>query len=197
MMRLDAIAQRPAKEVMARFLEDMTKAAQRTYPGWHKLLADGVGEHAPDGGVLHQYLLEHPPLDDYFFAAVAALEGAKIRRYLPPDQASELLAELAEQADAAAGRTDRVVSDFVFFVMGRIDLEAGVERMKMPYDEAVKALLQKIGVEADEATRPLMNDLAFRHQLGEPLALGIPAWWKAFAKALDRGARAQAKSAVG
>jgi hypothetical protein len=149
-------------------------------------LADGIADHAPEGSVLHQYLLEHPPLDDYYFAAVVGLEAAKIRRHLPPDRASEVLTEVAEQVDRAAGRPDRVVSDFAFFVMGRIDLEAGVERMKMPYDEAVKALLQKIGLEADEITRPLMDDLAFRHQLGEPLALGIPAWWKKFAQARAR-----------
>lgn len=186
MPRLDALARRPAKDIVARFLADMTTAARRIYPGWRKLLADAVADHAPEGSVLHQYLLEHPPLDDYFFAAVTAIEAATIRRHLAPDGAGELLTEVAEQVDAAAGRTDRVVSDFVFFVIGRIDLEAGVERMKMPHDEAVKAILQKIGVEADEATRPLMNDLAFRRQLGELLALGIPAWWKAFAKALDR-----------
>jgi hypothetical protein len=189
MMRLDAYVAAPTKDIVTRFLGDMAKAAQRSYPIWRKLLTDGIADHAPEGSVLHQYLTEHPPLDDYYFAAVVALEAAAIRRYLAPDRASEMLTEVAAQVDAAAGRPDRVVSDFVFFVMGRIDLETGVERMRMPYDEAVKAILHKIGLAADEATLPLMHDLAFRHQLGEPLALGVPSWWKAYAKALERADR--------
>jgi len=76
-----------------------------------------------------------------------------------------------------------VVSDFVFFAVGRIDLETGVERMRMPYDLVVLMLLEKIGIGTSASTRPLLFDFVFKHDLGEPLARGIPNWWKHFASA--------------
>ena len=82
--------------------------------------------------------------------------------------------------DAAAGRHDRVVSDLVFLMLGRIDLRTGVDLMKTPYDKVVKTILQHVGINKIEATQDLMRDKVFRHLLGEPLATGIQQWWKAF-----------------
>jgi len=52
--------------------------------------------------------------------------------------------------------------------------------MKAPYDKVVKLILQQVGVHRIEATKPLMRDKGFRHLLGEPLALNVPQWWRAF-----------------
>ncbi|MDX2224775.1 MAG: hypothetical protein SFV21_18625 [Rhodospirillaceae bacterium] len=177
-----------SEETIAQFLSDMLTVTRKTYPVWSERLYQGYAECFGDRPERAKETLDALPLEDLYFAGVVAMEAAKIRTFMAPDQASELLAELATQVDAFAGRPDRLVSDLVFFIVGRIDLETGVEQMRMPYDLVVKLLLQKIGVEASETTRELMNDVVFRHNLGEPLARGVPAWWKAFAASFIVGA---------
>ena len=167
------------KAAVARFLKHMAAAAARTFPVWEKTLVEGLEDCAPTYDMRHA-LIETHPLDDYYFAGTIALEAAKIRRLFAPDDASELLSLIAEQVDAAAGRTDRVVSDLVFFIIGRLEQAAHVDRQKMPHDEVVKALLQKLGVERTEKTKHLIRTVLYRHQLGEPLALGVPQWWQLF-----------------
>jgi hypothetical protein len=175
--------------VVAEFLRDMTNVAKRTFPRWTELYLGGLTEIAPAGSELHRQFADAQPLDDLYFATVVALESARVRRYLDPQLASDILAEIAVQVDAAAGRHDRVVSDLVFVVVGRIESELRMESMTMPYDVAIHALLDRIGLPNDSVTRALMTDLAFRHALGEPLARGVPPWWKKFAarqKALSK-----------
>jgi hypothetical protein len=198
MTRVDHAIPSPPAAVIATFLADMAAASERTFPAWKELLVDGIAEPAPEGGALYDQIIVHQPLEDFYFAGVVALEAVKIRRYLGPNNASELLAALADQIDHAAGRNDRAVSDLVFFMIGRVELETGVELMTMPYDKIVEMILRRIGLDQHEATRTLMDDFAFRHCLGEPLALGVPQYWKAFTAKLKRDARhnAQTKSAA-
>lgn len=167
------------KAVVARFLKDMAKVAKRTFPAWHKTLTAGL-EDCPLNYDQRRAVLDVHPLDDYYFAGVVALEAAKIRALFAPDEASELLSLLAEQIDAAADRSDRVVSDTAFFIISRLELVAGIDNQKMPYDQVVKAILQRLGIDKIEATHHLMTDTLYRHTLGEPLALNVPQWWKAF-----------------
>jgi hypothetical protein len=42
-----------------------------------------------------------------------------------------------------------------------------------------------MGVDKAEPTKHLMRDIYYRHNLGEPLALGVPQWWKAFAERFE------------
>lgn len=168
-----------AREAVRHFLNEMTLVAARTYPAWNRLLNDGLAECAL-GYDERRGLLEVHPIDDYYFAAVVALEAVKLRSLYTPAEAAELLSEIGEQVDVAAGRQDRVVSDLVFALVGRITLGAGVDKMKTPYDMVVKSLLQHLGFNKVEATKNLLRDVGFRHMLGEPLALGVPQWWKAF-----------------
>ncbi len=168
-----------AKDAVRHFLTAMMGVSARLYPGWQKLLNDALAECDLTFDE-RRNLFEMHPIDDYFFAAVVALETAKLRGLYSPEEATELLGEIGAQVDARADRTDRVVSDLVFLMLGRIDLGAGMERMKAPYDKAVKTVLQHIGVGRIPATRKLLGDVALRHMLGEPLALGVPQWWKSF-----------------
>lgn len=161
------------------FLSEMASVAARTYPAWSKLLDTALGECALSFDE-RRGLFEMHPMDDYYFAGVVALECARMRGHYGVIEAAEILGEVGEQVDARAGRQDRVVSDLVFFIMGKIELGSGVDRMKAPYDKVVKALLQHLGVDKVESTSVLMRDKALRHLLGEPLALGVPQWWKAF-----------------
>jgi hypothetical protein len=168
-----------AKDAVANFLTAMLGVTARIYPGWQRLLNDALADCALNFDE-RRNLFEMHPVDDYFFAAVVALETAKLRGLYTPEESAELLGEIGAQVDARAGRMDRIVSDLVFLMLGRIDLGAGMERMKAPYDKAVKTVLQQMGVTKIPAARGLLGDVGLRHMLGEPLALGVPQWWKAF-----------------
>jgi hypothetical protein len=180
MLGIDAQANAAeAREAVRYFLNEMTLVAARTFPAWNRLLDDGLAECSLNYDE-RRGLLEVHPIDDYYFAAVVALEAAKLRSIYKPAEAAELLSEIGEQVDTAAGRQDRVVSDLVFALVGRITLGAGIDKMKTPYDLVVKSLLQHLGFGKVESTKKLLRDVGFRHMLGEPLARGIPQWWKAF-----------------
>jgi hypothetical protein len=194
MRRVKALATDTPAGVINRFLTDMSAVAQRSFPIWHELYIDGLSEAAPKGSARHDQFVCHQPLDDFYFAGIVAFEASKIRRYLDAESASELLSELAIQVDRAAHRPDRVVSNLVFFIIGRIELESGLDVLTMPYDKVNQIILQHIGLEQNEATRPLMADFAFRHSLGEPIARGVPAWWKAYAAQIKREAAAAKQS---
>jgi hypothetical protein len=161
------------------FLAEMQAAAARTYPTWSKLLDNAFSECALSFDE-RRSLFEMHPMDDYYFAGVVALECARMRGQYGALEASEILGEVGDQVDAVAGRRDRVVSDLVFFILGCIELGASVDRMKVPHDKVVKAILKHLGVHKIESTAVLMRDKALRHLLGEPLAVGVPRWWKSF-----------------
>jgi hypothetical protein len=179
-----------ATEVIADFLSKMSVAARKTYPAWQKLLTDGISDVAPEGSALYCQLIEYQPVEDFYFAGVVALEGAKIQKHLEPKLARKLMAELAVQVDRSSGRPDRAVSDFVWSIISRIQVETGTNVLTMPYDKVVQLLLIRIGLPNHEATQSLMSDFAFRHSLGEPLALGVPDFWKKFAAKIKRQAEA-------
>lgn len=181
-MSIGATAVKPsveARTAVARFLKHMLSAAHKTFPAWQKKLIEGFDDCKLPYDTQYALVDAHP-LDDYYFAGVVALEAAKIRRLFAPDEASELLSLIGEQVDAVAERNDRLVSDMVFFMVGRLEQAAHTDKQKMPHDEVVKALLQKLGVDRTEATVHLMREILYRHELGEPLALGVPQWWQMF-----------------
>ncbi|MGE4061746.1 MAG: hypothetical protein AB7E79_00100 [Rhodospirillaceae bacterium] len=181
-MSIGATAVKPvveAKAAVERFLETMEGAAKKTFPAWQKKLIEGLDDCDLSYDVQHA-LIDGHPIDDYYYAGAVALEAAKIRRLFAPDEASELLSLIGEQVDAAAGRSDRLVSDLTFFIIGRLDQAALVDKHKLPHDQVVKALLQKLGIDRTEETMHLMREVLYRHELGEPLALGVPQWWQLF-----------------
>lgn len=168
-----------AQLAVSYFLKEMNAAAARTYPSWSRLLDSAFSECALNFDE-RRALFEVHPIDDYYFAGVVALECARMRGFYNELEVSEILGEVGEQVDTAAGRQDRVVSDLVFYIMGKVELGSGIDRMKAPHDKVVKAILHHIGVNKVESTSALLRDKALRHQLGEPLAVGVPQWWKAF-----------------
>ncbi len=181
-MSIGATAVKPTvepKAAVARFLKHMADAARKTFPAWQKRLIGGLDDCKLSYDTQYALIDAHP-IEDYYFAGVVALEAAKIRRLFAPDEASELLSLIAEQVDAVAERKDRLVSDLLFFMVGRVEQAAHVDQQKMPHDEVVRALLQKMGVDRSEETMHLMRAILYRHELGEPLALGVPQWWQMF-----------------
>ena len=167
------------KVAIAGFLRDLANITARTFPAWEKALTSGIADNLLDYDQ-RRAVLEIHPLDDYYFAAAVAMEAGKIRSLFAPDEAAELLSELAEQIDAKADRTDRVVSDVAFFMISRVEIAADIDKQKTPHDQVMKVILQRLGIHKVEATKHLMDDLLYRHTLGEPLALGVPEWWRAF-----------------
>ncbi len=167
------------KDAVAHFLREMEAVAARTYPKWSGTLNARLSECALRFEDQHEIVDRHPT-DDYYFAGVVALEAARMRGLYPPLEADQILGEIGEQVDKVAGRKDRVVSDLVFYILGRIELGAGIDRMKTPHDKAVKAILEHMGFKKNDITREIMSDAGFRHLLGEPLAVWVPRWWHAF-----------------
>jgi hypothetical protein len=167
-----------ARQAVEAFLKAMKSTAAATFPGWRQILTDGLAECDLDHDTRRAVLDQHP-LDDYYFAAVVGMEAAKIRMLFGPEDATELLAQVAEQVDRAAGRPDRLVSDLVFDVISEIELVASHPH-KLPHDHAIKVLLHRMRIDSTGPTRCLMGDVLFRHQLGEPLARSVPQWWMPF-----------------
>ena len=167
------------KDAVAHFLREMEAVAARTYPKWSGTLNARLSECSLRFEDQHAIIDRHPT-DDYYFAGVVALEAARMRGIYPPQEADQILGEIGDQVDRVAGRKDRVVSDLVFYILGRIELGAGVDRMKTPHDKAVKAILEHMGFKKNDTTREIMTDAGFRHLLGEPLAVWVPRWWQAF-----------------
>ncbi len=170
-----------ARKAVEQFLADMSTVAKRTFPRWHATLAEGI-EGCPIDAETRRGVLDVHPLDDYYFAGVVALEASKIRQLFNTEEAKEILGQIGDQVDVAAGRSDRVVSDLVFSIAGRVETIMNTEKEKMPYDQVVKAILQRIGVDKVEATEHLMTEALYRHTLGEPLARGVPQWWSTYRK---------------
>ncbi len=181
---MSATPYRPRPEIdpkvaVSRFLKDIKKAADKTFPRWQDILVEGI-EECPLSYDMRRTIFDIHPIDDYYFAGAVALEAAKIRPLFPAEDASELLSLIAEGVDVMAGRTDRAVSDLVFFIIGRIETAAAADSQKKAYDQVVKVILQRIGLDSIEATAHLVTQALYRHALGEPLALGVPNWWTAF-----------------
>lgn len=171
--------QAEARTAVKRFLADMKKAAAKTFPQWEETLTEGIGECSLTYDN-RRAIFDIHPIDDYYFAGAVALQAARIRPLFPAPEADELLSLIADTVDAAADRTDRVVSDLVFFIVGRIETVAAADCHKKAYDQVVKVILQRLGLDGIEATGHLVTQPLFRHALGEPLALGIPDWWTRF-----------------
>lgn len=181
-MSIGATAVKPTVEVrtaVANFLKHMAAAARATFPAWQKKLLEGLDDCALSYDTQHALVDAHP-IDDYYYAGVVALEAAKVRRLFATEEANELLAAIGEHVDAAAERQDRLVSDLVFFIIGRLEQAAAAAHQSQPHDEVVRALLQRLGVDRSEETMHLMRAVLYRHELGEPLALGVPQWWQVF-----------------
>ena len=62
----------------------------------------------------------------------------------------------------------------------------------MTYDQVVKAILLRLGIDKVKAAEHLMSDTLYRDTLGEPLALGIPQWWQTFKPKCSVGREAAA-----
>jgi hypothetical protein len=172
------------EDAVARFLQAMSGVANRTFPEWRKRLVTEIEECCRDFE-MRRTLLDMHPLDDYYFAGVVALEASRIRRLFHPMDGDELMSSIGSSISAVANRSDRLVPDVMFSIVARIAVSAGVDKFKRDYDQVGRVILERMGVDKAEPTKHLMRDIYYRHNLGEPLALGVPRWWKAFAERFE------------
>ena len=162
------------------FLAAMSKAATTTFPAWHDVLKSAIDERKLPYDI-RRAAFEIQPVADYHLAGVVGLEAARIRALFPTEIAHELLAQIAGTVDALAQRSDRLVSAVVFDVIGDVSLLQSWQH-RLPHDEVVRIILERMGWTGMPEMQPLFGDILFRHQLGEPLARGVPQWWAAFDK---------------
>lgn len=176
--RLDPLLAITPATAIGKFLVDMRILSERAWRPWNKALLSALTECALPARA-RRVILDLNPIEDFFFAGVVAQQAARIRDLYPFAVAEALMRELALQADGAVGRGDNAVSSLAFIILGRIRKARAVENFR-DHDQAVEAILERIGVGRDSATAGIMDSLPVRHKLAEPLALAAPPWWDSF-----------------
>ncbi|MGE3335019.1 MAG: hypothetical protein AB7I36_15345 [Rhodospirillaceae bacterium] len=161
-----------------KFLVDMRLTAERSYRCWKDALEAGFAK-TPLAPADRAALLKPHPLEDYFYAGLIGLQAAAVRESFTPTVAEALLRQVALQVDDAVGRGDRIVSNMVFIIFGRIRKNAGLGLKTRPEDVVTDVILERLSIDRMKATRHLMHDPRYRHALTAPL-ITRPIWWKAF-----------------
>ncbi|MCA0201423.1 MAG: hypothetical protein LCH56_11380 [Proteobacteria bacterium] len=161
-----------------KFLVDMRLTAERSFRSW-KLAVDAGFAKTNLAPADRTALLKPHPLEDYFYAGLIGLQAAAVRERFTPTVAEALLRQVALQVDDAVGRDDRIVSNMVFIMFGRIRKNADLDLKARPEDVVTDAILERLAIDRMKATSHLMHDPRYRHALTAPL-IARPVWWKAF-----------------
>jgi hypothetical protein len=161
-----------------KFLVDMRLAAERSYRSWKEALESGFSKTSLAPADRAELLQPHP-LEDYFYAGLIGLQAATVRESFTPTVAEALLRQVALQVDEAAGRGDRMVSNMVFIIFGRIRKNADLGLKARPEDVVTDVILERLAIDRMKATSLLMLDPRYRHALTAPL-ITRPVWWTAF-----------------
>lgn len=161
-----------------KFLVDMRLTAERSYGAWKQVLDDGFAK-TPLTPADRRDLLKPHPLEDYFYAGLIGLQAAAVRECFSPTIAEALLRQVALKVDEATGRSDRIVSNMVFIIFGRIRKNGDLGLHVAPQDVVTDVILERLAIDRMKGTRHLMSDPAFRRALNGPLSKRA-IWWNAF-----------------
>jgi hypothetical protein len=161
-----------------KFLVDMRLAGERSYRSWKQALDAGFAKTSFSPADRLDLLKPHP-LEDYFFAGLVGLQAAAVRECFPPTVAEALLRQVALQVDDAAGRSDRIVSNLVFIIFGRIRKNKTLGFGIAPSEVVTDVILERLAVDRMKATRHLMGDADYRLSLRAPVE-SRDIWWRAF-----------------
>lgn len=167
-----------AREAVKRFLYDVVDVVEKTYPVWEKRLESFI-EDTSMAYEDKRRMIEVNPLRHYYYAAIVAIEASKIRSLYPAEMAEDLLADINDLIDKLAGRSDQMVSDLVFDLMQRLRVTE-MDDTKKAHDIAMKRIAELLQLTTLEATKDLTSDVVFRQEMGQPLAVSVRHWWKAF-----------------
>ena len=160
------------------FLYDIAETVEKSYPIWAHRLANFLDD-TPLSLEDKRGLLEAHPLRYYYYAAIVAMEAAKIRTLYQDDIAEDILADINESIDAVADRSDRLVSDLVFDIMQRVRI-ADSDDTKKSHDIVMKRISELLHLHTLEDTKELVNDIVFRQDMAQPIAVSMRHWWKGF-----------------
>lgn len=161
-----------------KFLVDMRIAAERSYRNWKQVLEDGFAKTTLSPSERRELLNPHP-LEDYYFAGLIGLQAAAVRESFSPTVAEALLRQVALQTDAAVGRSDRIISNMVFIIFGRIRKNRDLGLNVPAHEVATDVILERLAIDRMGATRHLMRDGRYRAALAAPM-LERSIWWNAF-----------------
>lgn len=163
-----------------KFLVDMRLAADRLCRGWKQALEDGFAKTSVSP-VERRELLKPHPLEDYFYTGLIGLQATAVREQFPPTVAEALLRQIALQADAAVGRSDRIISNLVFIIFGRIRKNKDVGLNVPAHEVVTDVILERLAIDRMGATRHLMRDATYRKALAAPMTDRV-IWWDAFSE---------------
>jgi hypothetical protein len=161
-----------------KFLVDMRLTAERSFRPWKEALEAGFSKTSLAPADRAELLKPHP-LEDYFYAGLIGLQATAVRESFTPTVAEALLRQVALQVDDAVGRGDRIVSNMVFIIFGRIRKNMDLGLKARPEDVVTDVILERLAIDRMKATSCLMYDPCYRHALTAPL-ITRPVWWKAF-----------------
>jgi hypothetical protein len=158
-----------------KFLVDMRLTAERSFRAWSTALEAGLSSiNLPPCDVIKPH-----PLDHYFDAGLIALQASAMRSSFPPAVAEALLRQIALQVDATVGRSDRIISNMVFIILGRIRKNAALGLNVRADEVAIDVLLERLAIDRMQTTKHLMQCSFFRRALIAPLSDHV-VWWEAF-----------------
>ena len=160
------------------FLYDVAETVEKSYPIWERRLATFLDD-TPLSLEDKRGLLEAHPLRYYFYAAIVAMEAAKIRTLYQDDLAEDILADINENIDAVADRSDRLVSDLVFDIMQRVRISDS-DDTKKSHDIVMKRISELLHIHTLEETQELAKDIVFKQDMAQPIAASMRHWWKGF-----------------
>lgn len=161
-----------------KFLVDMRLTAERSYRPWKQALEDGFAKTTLSPAERRELLTPHP-LEDYHYAGLIGLQAAAVRECFTPTAAEALLRQVALQVDAAVGRADRLISNMVFIIFGRIRKNGDLGLPAPPHEVVTDVILERLAIDRMRATRHLMRDPGYRNALAAHV-LERPIWWIAF-----------------
>lgn len=138
-----------------KFLVDMRVTAERSYGAWMQVLDSGFAKTALSAADRRALLKPHP-LEDYFYAGLIGLQTAAVRESFAPAVAEALLRQVALKVDEATGRCDRIISNMVFIIFGRIRRNGDLGLRVARQDVVTDVILERLAIDRMKSTRQLM-----------------------------------------
>jgi hypothetical protein len=165
-------------DAVADFMRDMKRISDRQFPMW----LDRLKSHIEDSDLpflQKREIIEKNDLELYFYCAIVAVEAIKVFKLFDRAPADEIMSDINDQIDIVLGRESRAASDLVFDMLRTVK-RSQYEEMLKPHDQVMKWIIRLIDLDSMPETRNISNDIVFRQEMAEPLAVCYVHWWLGF-----------------
>lgn len=165
-------------EAVADFLRDMKRISDRQFPTW----LDRLTSHIEDSELpflQKRDIIEKNDLELYFYCAIVAAEAIKVFKLFDRAPADEIMSDINDQIDVVLERDSRAASDLVFDMLRTVK-RSQYEEMLKPHDQVMKWIIRLIDLDSMPETQSISNDIVFRQEMAEPLAICYVHWWLGF-----------------